>query len=590
MNTLLLLAAAAVSFIDCPKCDRRFRIAEDGLSATVNLARLGGDSREKVAARAMTYLKLGSRRASGDPRAPLMGWSSWNTFALDISEEIILGVAQAMATNGLKEAGYLYVNIDDGFFYGHDADGRLRWHPKRFPNGMKGTVDGIHALGLKAGTYSDAGANTCGSGNGKGDLGGVGAGLYGHDAADCRLHFIETGFDFIKVDYCGGRYQHLDERTRYTEIANAIRATGRTDVRFNICRWAFPGTWAANIAESWRTTYDIRASWKAVHTIIGENLYLSAYARPGHFNDLDMLEVDRIKGTFTPTFNHGTFGGDTGLTRDEEITHFGLWCIFSSPLLLGCDPRKISAESLKLVTNPHLLAMNQNDLGLQAYVAKREGDAYVLVKDAELRFGRSRYVALYNGGEGEHTFIVRAKDLDLGGRVDVFDLVDQSDPGPFMDAVSVTVAPHASRFFRFDTEQRLEREFYEAETAYLTDYQELKPAGDAGTAYPAENAAASGSVAVRLLGNRETNDLIFREVNVLKPGNRTLVFRCASKELRSFKVQIDGSFKGDLSVPDTKGKFTEVKLEVALSAGVHEIRLCNPFAYMPDLDWMRLIP
>ena len=104
--------------------------------------------------------------ASAAPNTPLMGWSSWNTFALDISEEIIVDVARAMATNGLKAAGYVYVNIDDGFFDGHDAEGRLRMHPLRFPNGLKGTVDGIHALGMKVGIYSDAGADTCGSASG----------------------------------------------------------------------------------------------------------------------------------------------------------------------------------------------------------------------------------------------------------------------------------------------------------------------------------------------------------------------------------------------------------------------------------------
>ncbi len=591
MNSLcLFLAAAVVNFVDCPKCDKRFRISEDGASATVNLARLGGDTKEAVAARAEKYVQLGKHRGTGDPRAPLMGWSSWNTFALDISEEIILGVARAMATNGLRAAGYLYVNIDDGFFYGHDENGRLRWHPKRFPNGMKGTVDGIHALGLKAGTYSDAGANTCGSGNGTGDPGGVGAGLYGHDEADCRLHFIETGFDFIKVDYCGGRYQHLDERARYTEIAKAIRATGRTDVRFNICRWAFPGTWASDIAESWRTTYDIRASWKAVSSIIGENLYLSAYARPGHFNDMDMLEVDRIKGKMLPTFNSGTFGGDTGLTRDEETTHFGMWCILSSPLLLGCDVRKMSPESLKLVTNPYLLAMNQNDLGLQAYVAEREGDAYVLVKDAELKFGRSRYVALYNAGDAEHTFMLKAKALDLGGRVDVFDLVDASDLGPFADTVAVKVAPHASRFFRLDAERRLEREIYEAETAFLTDYQELQAADKVYTACPVANGEASGKTAVHLLGNRFTNDITFREVNVLRAGRRTLEFVVSAPEAREFMVQIDGGKAQRLSVAPTRQKWVKVQLTADLAAGVHEIRLFNPFAYMPDFDLMRLVP
>ena len=242
----LAAAFAAVNFVECPKCDKRMRISEDGKEAFVNLCRIDASRKDEMRTRAERLLERGRPVAPANPLTPLMGWSSWNTFALDISEEIIVGVARTMATNGLKAAGYVYVNIDDGFFDGHGEDGRLRMHPQRFPNGMKGTVDGIHALGMKAGTYSDAGANTCGSMGG--DKSGIGAGLYGHDAADCELHFNELGFDFIKVDYCGGRKLKLEERARYTEIANAIKATGRKDVRFNICRWAFPGTWAADIA------------------------------------------------------------------------------------------------------------------------------------------------------------------------------------------------------------------------------------------------------------------------------------------------------------------------------------------------------
>ena len=310
-----LAADGPVRFVECPKCDKRMRISEDGREAFVNLSRIDPERKAEMAARAERLLALGAPVSPANPKTPLMGWSSWNTFGVDISEEIILGIARAMATNGLKEAGYVYVNIDDGFFWGHGPDGRLRFHPERFPNGMKGTVDGIHALGLKAGTYSDAGSDTCGSmwggsGSGGKDKGGVGAGLYGHDAADCALHFNELGFDFIKVDYCGGTKLKLDERARYTEISKAIKATGRSDVRFNICRWAFPGTWVADVAGSWRTTGDIRANWKSVRGIIAENLYLSAYASPGHFNDLDMLEVGQVMGAVKSVFGkHAISGG-----------------------------------------------------------------------------------------------------------------------------------------------------------------------------------------------------------------------------------------------------------------------------------------
>ena len=587
----MVAALAAVNFVECPKCDKRMRISEDGREALVNLCRIDAERRNEMKVRAERLLERAKPVAPANPLTPLMGWSSWNTFALDISEDIIVGVARTMATNGLKAAGYVYVNIDDGFFDGHGADGRLRMHPVRFPNGMKGTVDGIHALGMKAGTYSDAGANTCGSEGG--DKSGLGAGLYGHDAEDCKLNFNELGFDFIKVDYCGGRKLKLDERTRYTEIANAIKATGRKDVRFNICRWAFPGTWATDIAGSWRTTRDIRASWKSVRNIISENLYLSAYASLGHFNDLDMLEVGQIKGAVKSAFGKS---GDTGMTLDEETTHFGMWCILSSPLVLGNDVRIIPPGTLKLVTNPYLVRMNQDPLGLQAYVAAREGEAYVLVKDAETRFGTARYVALYNAGDAEHEFMVSARSLDLGGKIAAFDLVERADVGEFEGEVTVKVRPHAAKFYLLDAERRLDREVYEAETAYLTDYSELDGTTYGSTEscrkqgrayYDAVDGASGGMVAVNL-GGRETNDLIWRDVNVAAAGLRRLVFRCASQGERTFFVQIDGGEKMPLTIPATAGGFAEASLSVKLEAGNHSIRLLNGAAPMPDIDFMRI--
>ncbi len=582
-------ALAEIEFVECPKCDRQIRVSPDAKKAYVNLSRLDGATKEARAARAQRLLDAAKIPAPTDVKRPLVGWSSWNTFGCEISEEVILETARAMATNGLKAAGYMYVNIDDGFFGGHGEDGILRFNPRRFPNGMKPTVDGIHAVGLKAGIYSDAGADTCGSmwrdAKGNYDLGGRGGGLYGHDAADCKLHFIDLGFDFIKVDYCGGNRLKLDERKRYTEISQAIKATGRTDVRLNLCRWAFPGTWAADIAESWRTTGDIRANWKSLKGIIKENLYLSPYAKPGAYNDMDMLEVGHLKGQVKTAFGKS----DEGFTADEEELHFGTWCILSSPLLLGCDARALPAQTMSLVTNPYLLAMSQNDLGLQAYVAQRVGeDGYVLVKDADELFGTARYVALLNLSDAEMEFTVEAKTLDLGGTVEVFDLADRSDPGSFRDRFTLKIRPHAAKFYRFDAERRLERTVYEAETAFLTEYQELRDARQAGTAFPSKFGGASGGVAVKYLGNRETNDLVWRNVKVFRGGKRTLVFRCWAHEPRHFFVQVDGGEKLKVDVANTNGKFVDVPLEVELSEGVHAIRVSNASAWTPDIDMMIL--
>ena len=578
-----------VEFRECPKCDKRIKIDRAANKAYVNLSRLEGAERDAVAARAARLLDAAKIPAAKDPKIrPLMGWSSWNTFGVDISESIILETAQAIATNGLKDAGYLYVNIDDGFFYGHGEDGRLRFHPERFPNGMKPTVDGIHALGLKAGIYSDAGADTCGSmwggsGTGGKDKGGIGAGLYGHDAADCQLHFVELGFDFIKVDYCGGSKLKLNEKVRYTEIANAIKATGRTDVRLNLCRWAFPGTWAADIAESWRTTKDIRANWKSVYDLIGENLYLSAYAKPGHYNDMDMLEVGQLKGAVKSIFGKH---GDTGLTPEEEKTHFGIWCMLSSPLLIGCDARTIPESTKALITNPYLLGMNQNDLGLQAYVVSREGDACILVKDAGVKFGTARYVALYNGSDKEHEFTVRSADLDLGGIVDAFDLVEMADVGCFSDSVTVKVAPHSSKFYRFDAQRRLQRKVYEAECAFLTDYHELYDPVKAGIAFPAPFAAASGGMVVTNIGGRATNDLTWQDVKVDAAGEHVLTVAYVSEGNREFYLAVDGDKPQRVAVKSTAGKVATVDVRVRLAAGVHFVRLFNDNARIPMIDRM----
>lgn len=598
LTSFLAVVLATVNVIDCPKCDKRMRVLDDG-TASVNLARLKDDSPDEATLerrvahmkeRAERFLVEATKPPADDFLCPLMGWSSWNTFGVDISEAIILDTARAMATNGLAQAGYKYVNIDDGFFWGHGEDGKLRFHPQRFPNGMKPTVDGIHALGLKAGIYSDAGEDTCGSmwtGSGAEgrDMGGVGAGLYGHDAEDCQLHFNELGFDFIKVDYCGGKKLKLDEKERYTEIANAIRATARP-VRFNICRWAFPGTWVADIAESWRTTGDIRANWNSVKGIIHENLYLSAYMKSGHYNDMDMLEVGMLKGKVKSVF--GAKHGDTGLTEDEETTHFGMWCFLSSPLLIGCDVRSIPDSTMKLITNRHLLAMNQNTLGAPAYVAHREGDAYVLVKDADERFGCARYVALYNESDSDREMTIRAADIDLAGEIEAFDLVEKADVGAFTDEVTVMVRAHASKFYRLDAEKRLMRTVYEAEDAYLSEYQELTKRGTSASAFSARCSTASGGRVVRFLGKIATNDLIWKDVKVDRDDVYTLAIDYVSIDDRSFFLHIDGGDPIKVDTPASNNEVKTIKMAFPLTAGFHEVRLSNGFAWMADIDRMTI--
>ena len=510
---------------------------------------------------------------------PLMGWSSWNTYGFQINDSVIKAQADAMIKLGFKDCGYNHINIDDGFFGGRDENGRLLIHPTRFPNGLRPLVDYIHSQGLKAGIYSDAGANTCASywGQPK-DTIGIGVGLYGHDTEDMALYFNELNFDFIKVDYCGADAKNnadgldLDVEKRYREIAAAIKATGRTDVTWNICRWAFPGTWACEIADSWRTTEDIYLGWESVKSIINQSLYLSAYTSPGHYNDMDMLEVGR------------------GLTYEEDKTHFGMWCMMSSPLLIGCDLNDIKDNALELMQNKELIAVDQDPLGLQAYVVKHENGSYVLVKDVEEKYSTKRVVAFYNPTDAAVNMSVDFSQLDLAGEVKVRDLFAKADKGAYEGSLSVNVPAHGTRIYKLEADERLERTVYEAETAWLTSYQEIKNNEVYGTAIYAENSICSGGVAVGWLGGKAENDLQWRNVYSKDGGEYTLRVYFITGEDRTMKLSVNGGEPIEYTGKSAGwGSIGYAEFDVVLRKGENIVRLFNESAYMGDIDCMVLV-
>ena len=294
------------------------------------------------------------------PQTPIMGWSSWNNFHVNINEEVIKAQADFMVSSGMAAAGYSYVNIDDGFFGGRDTKGNLLVHPIRFPNGMKVISDYIHSKGLKAGIYAEAGINTCASHWDK-DTIGVGSGLMGHDRKDLKLMLKDWNYDFIKVDWCGGDWLGLDVETRYTQIANVIKDINPNTV-FNICRWEFPGKWALQIADSWRISGDISNEFSSIMHIIDLNADLWKYASPGHVNDMDMLQVGR------------------GMSYEEDKTHFTMWCMMNSPLLAGNDLRSMSKQTIEILTNKEIIALNQDPLVYQARRLVDNGDLEVWAK------------------------------------------------------------------------------------------------------------------------------------------------------------------------------------------------------------------
>ena len=509
---------------------------------------------------------------------PTMGWSSWNTFGINISENLIKQQAEAMVSKGYKDAGYKFINIDDGYFGGRDEEGHLLIHPTRFPNGMKGVVDYIHNKGLKAGIYSDAGKNTCASMFG-GDKIGEGVGLLNHEEDDANFWFNTLGFDFIKVDFCGGSPGHnkdglkLNEEQRYRKIWDAIQKTGRTDVRMNICRWAFPGTWASEVSTSWRTTGDINCSWSSVKSILKENFYLSAFCGPLSFNDMDMLEVGR------------------GLTTEEDKTHFGMWCIMDSPLLIGCDMRSTSETAQKLMCNKELIALNQDTLFQQAYVVKRDGELYTLVKDIEVLNGKVRAVALLNLSDKSSLMTLNFADVDLGGKVQMRDLFYRRNLGEQdTTAYEVRVPAHGCKIYRLEAEERYERTIYEAETAYLSAYQEIENNQTAQSAMFSEDANCSGGVKVGWLGQRTSNDLQWRNVYSKDGGNYKMMLDYFCGESRSITLEVNGKRVKTISL--NSGGWSTIKtatFDIELQPGQNVIRIYTTAkAWMPDIDCMRL--
>ncbi len=327
------------------------------------------------------------------PQTPIMGWSSWNNFRVNINEDLIKAQADAMVSSGMKAVGYEYINVDDGFWGGRDEEGNILPHPERFPHGMKAIADYIHSKGFKAGIYSDAGLSTCAS-MWDADTVGVQMGLYHHEWQDLQQMLGTWGYDFIKVDWCGGQALGLDEETRYTYISKIIREIDPSVV-YNVCRWEYPGNWVVGIADSWRISGDIRPTFKSVMHIVDLNAGLWKHAGPGHVNDMDMLQVGR------------------GMTYEEDKTHFSMWCMLASPLLAGNDLRNMSKETIQILTNEEMIAIDQDPLVYQARRLVDNGDTEVWARPLKSTMSGGIAVALLNRAEVEKKISFNVDSLGL---------------------------------------------------------------------------------------------------------------------------------------------------------------------------------
>jgi alpha-galactosidase len=311
---------------------------------------------------------------NGLAKTPPMGWNSWNKFGCNVSEKLIKEMADAMATSGMRDAGYVYLVIDDCWQIDRDEQGNILADPQRFPSGMKALADFIHAHGLKFGIYSDAGTLTCQKRPGS----------RGYEFQDAR-QYAAWGVDYLKYDWCSTSTQNAS--ASYAIMRDALLKAGRPIV-FSICEWgtAKPWLWAKDVGNLWRTTGDIQDCWDCKRDWGGMGVVhildlqdgLESYAGPGHWNDPDMLEV-----------------GNGGMTTNEYRAHFSLWCLLSAPLMAGNDLRSMSPEIKEILTNPEVIAVDQDPLGLQGRRVKRDGDREVWMK--QLADG-GRAVVLFNRG------------------------------------------------------------------------------------------------------------------------------------------------------------------------------------------------
>jgi alpha-galactosidase len=288
---------------------------------------------------------------------PPMGWNSWNRFQVRINEDLIHEIAQAMIDSGMRDAGYIYVNLDDGWsMKQRDDDGNLVGDTKRFPSGMKALGDFLHDHGFKFGIYNCAGNLTCAGYPGGRD----------HEEQDAKT-YASWGVDYLKYDWC--HTEGLQAPETYKKTSAALRATDRPIV-FSICEWGTskPWTWAEGVGQLWRTTGDIgptydnkNSGWK---TLLDKNAGLAKYAGPGHWNDPDMLEV-----------------GNGRLTLAESRGHFSLWCMLAAPLIAGNDIRHMKDEVRDILISKEVIAVDQDPLGKQGTRVSKDGEKEIWAKE-----------------------------------------------------------------------------------------------------------------------------------------------------------------------------------------------------------------
>jgi alpha-galactosidase len=354
---------------------------------------------------------------------PPMGWNSWNLFAGRVNDADVRAAADAMISSGMKDAGYIYVNIDDTWQGDRDAQGNIHANSK-FPD-MKALADYVHSRGLKIGIYSGPGAQTCAKY----------AGSLGHEAQDAKT-YADWGFDYLKYDLCSFR-QNMDQeapndpakatqmmKDAYEKMHKALLATGRPIV-YSFCQYGWDAVWewgpslGANL---WRTTGDINPTWDRMTLIGFSQAGLAKYAGPGHWNDPDMLEV-----------------GNGKLTLDENRTHMSLWALLAAPLLAGNDLSSMKPETTQILTNREVIAIDQDSLGKQGDRVSEVGPVEIWAKPLK---GGAKAIGLFNRDDTALPITLKLSDVGFTAGAKARDVWQAKDLGKLQGTYTATVPRH----------------------------------------------------------------------------------------------------------------------------------------------------
>jgi len=341
---------------------------------------------------------------------PPMGWNSWNCFGLTVDEEKVKATADIFLKTGIADHGWTYINIDDGW-EASQRNGQGNIAPNGKFKNMKALTDYIHGYGLKAGLYSSPGPKTCGNY----------LGSYQHEESDAKM-YADWGFDYLKYDWCS--YDQIAEDRSLIELQKpyktmqlALEKTNR-DILFSLCQYGMGDVWSWGDkvgGNAWRTTGDIIWTWESMSGIGFHQEAAAPYAKPGNWNDPDMLVVGWVG-----------FGNPhpTNLTPDEQYTHISLWSLLAAPLLIGCDLTKLDEFTLNLLTNDEVIDIDQDPLGKQAIPVQKTADYQIMVKEME---DGSKAVGLFNLTEKDLKISATWAVLQLSGKQTVRDVWRQKD-------------------------------------------------------------------------------------------------------------------------------------------------------------------